>query len=599
MTAVTNADFASRPPPPSGSPVTVGAFGRWWMRRIWSLEHAFERNRAANRAVDDCQLRIFMVLVVFATGFMAVAMGATNAALFSQAANDRRYAPPVAPARADLVDRNGRLLAMDLTHYGVYLDPNEVWDAQETRRILLAALPKLSKVRLERTLKRTRRGLLIAGLTPQERVRIRDLGLPGISFEPEQRRVYPLGAQAAHLIGFTDFGGQGIAGAERALDAEMRAAGQGGMVPLSIDLRVQAALEDEVQKAGMDQRAKGAVGIVSDVVTGEILAMASYPDYHPGDPGTATPEQLLNRTTQSVYEMGSTFKGITIAAGLDSGAITRQSTFDATQPFRMAGRTIRDFHATNRVLTTDEVFTKSSNIGTSRIAFAVGPERFSGYLRDLGLFERAKIELTESARPILPAKWNEGTLASASFGHAISVTPVALTQAMHTIVNGGYQAPLTIRKRSGPAPRGERIMTAETSRAMLDLMRLNVVAGSGRKADFPGLSVGGKTGTGEKVINGRYDSRANISSFAAVFPTDGALESQRYFVLVLVDEPQGSEATFGLRTGGWVAAPAVGAVIARIHPFLKVRPKPVVEAAENEELAAASALTNEAKTATR
>jgi hypothetical protein len=383
------------------------------------------------------------------------------------------------------VDRNGRLLAMDLTHYGVYLDPNEVWDAQETRRILLAALPKLSKVRLERTLKRTRRGLLIAGLTPQERVRIRDLGLPGISFEPEQRRVYPLGAQAAHLIGFTDFGGQGIAGAERALDAEMRAAGQGGMVPLSIDLRVQAALEDEVQKAGMDQRAKGAVGIVSDVVTGEILAMASYPDYHPGDPGTATPEQLLNRTTQSVYEMGSTFKGITIAAGLDSGAITRQSTFDATQPFRMAGRTIRDFHATNRVLTTDEVFTKSSNIGTSRIAFAVGPERFSGYLRDLGLFERAAIELKESARPILPAKWNENTLASASFGHAISVSPIALTGAMHTIVNGGYQAPLTIHKRTGPAPRGQRVLTAETSRAMLELMRLNVIAGSGARR-FPG-----------------------------------------------------------------------------------------------------------------
>jgi cell division protein FtsI (penicillin-binding protein 3) len=364
-------------------------------------------------------------------------------------------------------------------------------------------------------------------------------------------------------------------------------------VPLSIDLRVQAALEDEIQKTGIEQRAKGAVGMVVDVKTGEVLGMANYPDFNPGQAGKHTPDELLNRAVQSVYEMGSTFKGITIAAGLDSGAITRQSTFDATQPFRMAGRTVRDFHATNRVLTTDEVFTKSSNIGTSRIALAVGPERFSGYLQKLGLFERVPVELKESARPILPAKWNENTLASASFGHAISVTPLALAQAMMPIVNGGHRVPLTIRRRDAPPARGEQVLNPETSRAMLEMMRLNVIAGSGRKADFPGLSVGGKTGTGEKVVNGVYDSRANISSFAAVFPTDGPLDAQRYFVLILVDEPQGSEATFGLRTGGWVAAPAVGRTIARIQPFLKVRPKPVVEPGEHEQVASAAALVSE------
>ena len=600
MTVLSNADFAqSRREHHEERVVNVGAFGRWWMRRVWSLEHAFERNKAANRAVDDAQLRIFAVLVVFATAFLTLATGATNAALFSEAADARRSAPLIAPARADLVDRNGRLLAVDLTHYGVYLDPTEVWDVEETRAALKAALPKLTSARLERTLKRDKRGLLFGGLTPQERIRIRDLGLPGISFEPEQRRVYPLGTQAAHLIGFTDFGGQGIAGAERALDDEMRKAGAGGTVALSIDLRVQAALEDEVQKAGMDQRAKGAVGVVTDVKTGEVLGMASYPDFNPGVPGEATPDQLLNRAVQSVYEMGSTFKGITIAAGLDSGTATRTTMYDAIQPFRMAGRTIRDFHATRRVLSLDEVFTHSSNIGTSRIALAVGSERFSGYLRPLGLFERAPIELKESARPILPAKWNEGTLASASFGHAISVTPMALTAAMHPIVNGGYRIPLTVHKQTGAPPQGVRVLKPETSRQMLELMRLNVISGSGKKADVPGFSVGGKTGTGEKVINGRYDSRANISSFAAVFPTDGPLDAQRYFVLILVDEPQGSEATFGLRTGGWVAAPAVGATIARITPFLKVKPKPVIEPGAPEQIAAASALQATATTAQR
>lgn len=550
-------------------PIQLVGFGRWWVERVWAMEHAFERSKAAGRPVDDTQLRIFAMLGLFALVFMVLAAGAAHAALFSEAARGGGGGG-LGVARADLVDRNGRLLAMDLTHYGVYLDPVEVWDADETRRVLRAALPKLSAVRLERALKGERRGLLIGGLTPQEKARVRDLGLPGISFDPEQRRVYPLGAQAAHLIGFTDFGGEGIAGAERGLNAALHAAGPGATVPLSIDLRVQAALEEELQRAAIDQRVKGGVGIVSDVHTGEILGMASYPDFHPGDAGNATPDQRLNRAANAVYEMGSTFKGFTVAAGLESGAATRTSTYDATQPFRMAGRTIRDFHATNRVLTLDEVFIKSSNIGTSRVALAVGPDAFSGYLKAWGLMDRAPVELTESARPILPRKWNEGTLASASFGHAISVTPLQLTAAMHVMVNGGRYVPLTIRKREGPPPEGRRVLSQTTSRHMLDLMRLNATDGSGRKADAPGLRVGGKTGTGEKVINGRYDSRANISSFAAVFPTDGSVETKRYFVLILLDEPQGSEATFNLRTGGWVAAPAVGRVIDRIAPFVNV-----------------------------
>ncbi len=583
-----DADFA---PAPGSRPIPgVGPMGAWLTRRVWALEEAFGRSRAQQKPVDDAQLRMFMVLVLFATGFLSLGVGATNAALFSEAARDRASAPPPPSARGDIVDRDGRLLVSDIVHYGVYLDPAEVWDIGETRAVLRRALPEVSAARLERALAKGRRSLLIGGLRPAQRAKLRELGLPGISFEPEDRRVYPLGAQAAHLIGFADKGGVGVAGAERALDADLRAAGKTGSVALSIDLRVQAALEDEVQKVGEFQLAKGVVGIVTDVKTGEVLGMASWPDYNPGVPGRFSQDAQLNRAVQSVYEMGSTFKGITIAAGLDSGAVTRETTFDATRPFQMAGRTVRDFHASNRILTTDEVFTKSSNIGTSRIALAVGPERFSEYLRALGLFGRAPIELRESARPILPREWNENTLASASFGHAIAVTPMALTAAMHPVVNGGYRIPLTIRRREGPPPVGERVLKPETSRAMLELMRLNVLSGSGRRADVPGYSVGGKTGTGEKVVNGRYDDRANISSFAAVFPTDGALDAQRYFVLILADEPQGGPERVGPRTGGLVAAPAAGNVIRRIAPFLKVRPVPVVPPGELENKAAAQAL---------
>jgi cell division protein FtsI (penicillin-binding protein 3) len=277
--------------------------------------------------------------------------------------------------------------------------------------------------------------------------------------------------------------------------------------------------------------------------------------------------------------MGSTFKGFTIAVGIDSGRVTRASQFDATQPFRMAGRTVRDFHAQNKVLTLDEVFTKSSNIGTSRIALAVGPETFSRYLKSWGLFEAAPVELAESARPILPARWNENTLASASFGHAISVTPLALVAALQPLVNGGRYVPLTIRKREAGKPvEARRVLQESTSRQMLELMRLNVTDGSGRSANIAGLRVGGKTGTGEKVVNGRYDHTMNVASFAAVFPADGPLGAKRYVVLVLVDEPKGHPDAGNQRTGGWVAAPAAGRVINRIAPFLGVarveEPKP-------------------------
>jgi cell division protein FtsI (penicillin-binding protein 3) len=269
--------------------------------------------------------------------------------------------------------------------------------------------------------------------------------------------------------------------------------------------------------------------------------------------------------------MGSTFKGFTIAVGLDSGAVTFADTFDATQPLRMAGRTVRDFHATNRVLSLEEVFTKSSNIGTSRIALAIGPEVFSNYLKNWGLMEAAPVELAESAKPIRPAKWNENTLASVSFGHGISVTPLMLTRAMLPILNGGYEVPLTVRKLPPHyQPQRRRVMKETTSDAMLQLMRANVVTGSGKSADIKGLRVGGKTGTGEKVVDGRYSHELNISSFAAVFPSDGGPRTKRYFVLVLMDEPKGGQTTGLGRTGGGAAAPPAGKVINRIAPFLGV-----------------------------
>ena len=571
--------------PSGGQP---GAW-RWVIERVWRLEHAFERSRAAAKPEDDTRIRIFFVMAFFGLCFAGLVLGASFSALFSNVGRGNGFLASTEGARGDLVDREGRLLAVDLTHYALYVDPREVWDKPEARRALGRALPEVPAKRLDKVVFGDRRTFLLGGLTPEQKDAVFNLGLPGISFEEQGRRMYPLGATAAHLVGFVDSGGKGLAGAERALDKPIRAAaGEGGPVTaLSIDIRVQAALEDELRKAALEFQPRGAVGVVTNVHTGEILGLASYPDFDPNKAGTATDDQKLNRAAGSVYEMGSTFKAFTVAIGLDTGVATPTSTFDAREPYKLGYRTIHDYHAAKAILNLVEVFKHSSNIGTAKLAVGVGAPRLSQYFTNLGLTKPAKVELLESARPLTPRKWNEDAVASTSFGHGMNVTPLALAEAMGPLLNGGTRPPLTIRKLAqGVRPEGPRVLTEETSQQMLRIMRANVIpgeGGSGGKADVPGLSVGGKTGTGEKYDPAlkAYNHQRQVSSFAAVFPTEGPLEADRYFVLILLDEPRGNARTFGFSTGGWVAAPAAGRVIERIAPFLDIRRKAEVVTVAN------------------
>ena len=546
---------------------------RWLKARLWGLEHAFERAKAAGRAEDDTRIRILFILALFGAGFLTLAAGATRMALFPDDGRNPGADSALGAARADLVDRNGAMLAADLLHYGLYVDPREIWDPSETRRALTTALPGLPASRIDRALKAKRRTFLIGALTPAARSQIHDLGLPGVSFEPEQKRVYPLGETAAHLIGFSDTGGQGLAGAERGLnDVVRRTAGQHQSVPLSIDLRVQAALDDEVAKAAREFGVQGAVGLVTNVHTGEILAISSYPTYDPNEAGRVDPNKLVDRAAARVYEMGSTFKTFTIAMALDSGKVGLDSSFDTSSSMMMGSRTIHDHDRVNYNMTVPEIYLKSSNIGASRIAFQAGGANMTKYFDAFGLFKQTPVELTESAKPIMPRKWNDDTIASASFGHAISVSPLALAAGYGAIMNGGVYVPLTIRPMKPDArPQGRRVISEATSRAMLDLMRMNVVRGTGGKANAPGLRVGGKTGSAEKSFGRQgYVRDKLVSSFAAVFPADGPLEADRYFVLIMMDEPHGTKETYGFRTGGFTAAPAAGRVIDRIAPFLHV-----------------------------
>jgi cell division protein FtsI (penicillin-binding protein 3) len=350
--------------------------------------------------------------------------------------------------------------------------------------------------------------------------------------------------------------------------------GQAGKAPvaLSIDLRVQAALDEELERAAVKFGVPDAVGIVTNIRTGEVLGLSSWPGFDPNAPGQAPPYNMVNRAAASVYEPGSVFKIFTMAMGLDSGSATLRSTYDV-DTLQLGNRTIHDFHVVHGALTLPEVFVHSSNIGTAKLALQAGAPTLQRYFKAFGLFAPAKIELAEAARPILPKTWSDSTVASASFGQSISVSPLNLAAGIGAVLNGGQFVPLTIRKLDGPPPPGVRVVSQATSREMLDLMRLNVTAkeGSGGKADVIGLSVGGKTGTAQKVIGGRYSKDKVMASFAAVFPTDGPMDTDRYLVLIMLDDPKRLPETFGFATAGWNAAPAAGRVIDRIAPFVGVR----------------------------
>jgi cell division protein FtsI (penicillin-binding protein 3) len=551
---------------------------RWASAFLWKVEHAFERARTEGRA-DDAKLRIFFVTVIFALGFTTLGVGAAKVALLSEAAASAdETVAAVQSARADLVDRNGNLLAVDLPYYALFVDSREIWDAAETRRRLAPVLNITARARLEKALAAKKRMQIVTPLSADEKAKIADMGLPGVSFEPEARRNYPLGATAAHLIGFAGAGGVGRSGVELALDKQIHSQAGRGPMTLALDLRIQAALEDEVKRAAAEHHVAGAVGLVTNIQTGEILGMVSYPDFDPNDTAQTPLSNQLNRSAASVFEMGSIFKVFSFSAGLDSGKAHLNSTFDVSQPLQFGGQFIHDHDRINGVLTLPEVFQHSSNIGTAKMALQMGGETMTRYFRNYGLFGAAPIELSESAKPF-PShlfqpnfKWAEVTVATTSFGHGMAVTPLAVAASMGGILNGGNYLPLTVLKVD-PAhpPQGRRIVSEQTSRTMLDLMRLNAVHGTGSKAEAeaPGLRLGGKTGTAEKAINGRYDHSKQVSSFAAVFPTDGPLNGPRYFVLVLLDEPTG-----GVTTGGMVSAPPAGRVINRIAPFLNIKRDP-------------------------
>ncbi|MCB9959558.1 MAG: penicillin-binding protein 2 [Rhodospirillaceae bacterium] len=525
--------------------------------------------RMAN-ALETGRTRLLLVAFMFTVGFLVVAARLVDVMAMQTAGGT----PGVVMAggevlgqRADILDRNGVVLATSVPIASLFADASLIGDADQVVDLLAPIIPDLNQERARRLLATDRRFVWVhRRLTPSQQERINRLGIPGLDFGTEQRRIYPLGSLMAHVLGATDIDGHGIAGIESSMDEDLMS---GAPVRLTIDVRLQEILRQELAQAIDEFRAIGGAGVVMDVRTGELLALASLPDYDPDEIADADADALFNRATLGIYEMGSTFKIFTTAMALDSGATTIAGTFDATHPIQVGRFTINDFHAQARWLTVPEIFRYSSNIGSVRMALAVGTARQQAYLRALGLLEPAPLELPEVGAPLVPEPWREINTMTISFGHGLAVSPVQLVSAVSTVVNGGIRHPATLVPRDPTSLAGdERVISETTSDLMRRLLRLVVTDGTGRNADAEGYLVGGKTGTAEKPSGGGYNSHALISSFVAAFP----MNDPRYVVFIMLDEPHGNEQTYGYATGGWVAAPAVRQVIERMGPLYGIAP---------------------------
>ncbi|WP_256751104.1 penicillin-binding protein 2 [Mesorhizobium sp. Mes31] len=451
----------------------------------------------------------------------------------------------VTASRPDIVDRNGEVLATDIKTASLFAEPRRIVDADEAIEKLSTVLPEID---YEQTYHKLKSGAgfvwLQRQLTPKQQADIMQLGIPGFGFRTEKRRFYPSGETSSYIVGLTNIDNQGISGMEKYIDeqglSDLQASGLAVAkdlkpVKLSIDLRVQHIVRDEIA-AGLERyRAIGAGAVVLNVKTGEVVAMGSVPDFDPNNPYNAQEKDRLNRMSAGLYEMGSTFKSFTSAMALDSGKATMASRFDASHPIRVGHQAIHDFHGKNRVLSLPEVFLYSSNIGSAREAELVGIEGHREFLHRLGILDRMQTELPEVARPTEPKVWKQVNSFTIAFGHGVSTTPLQAAVGCAALMNGGYliEPTFLVRSEQDAMAVAKKVVSDKTVEGMRYLYTLNAEKGSARNARVPGYRVGGKTGTAEKVINGRYSKDLNFNTFVAAFPMD----DPQYLVFTIADAP--------------------------------------------------------------
>ena len=515
------------------------------------------RSRRTRQRIALCSIAFGLAFSALACRLAFVSLGGADntRSTAGLASNDA--------ARPEIVDRTGALLAANLPVIALQVSGKEVWSAEETAAALGKAFPSIDRADLEAKLKKGLYAEPISDLTPADQAKAFALGLPGLHFLSRTKRFYPQLDLAAHIVGHIEEGRGGVMGLERVLDAHP----SDGPLVASLDMRVQQVLEEELVAGLSEYRAVAAWGVVLDAHSGEVIALASLPDFDPNKPGAVQADRRRNRAVYDNYELGSALKAMTAAAAVEAGVAGVHSTYDAPASIRVADRVIRDFHPENRVLTFFEVIEKSSNVGMVKMAQDLGVERQKASLRALGLLDRLQTELAENRAPQTPAKWGPVESATISFGHGLSISHLHLAAAYAAVVNGGvYRVPTFLKAR---APRdGRRVYSEATSEVMRDALRHVVTSGTGRSAEVEGYFPIGKTATAEKAAAGGYDKDNRISSFVGAFPGD----APRYVVLVSYDEPKPTAKSWGYATAGWNAAPTFSRVVARIAPSLGVMP---------------------------
>ncbi|WP_374384055.1 peptidoglycan D,D-transpeptidase FtsI family protein [Dongia sp.] len=529
-----------------------------------------EPDGVQRRALEVSHNRLMLGLGLFTVAFVVIAARLAMVTLMPGEHDTMRVAVAQSADRADILDRNGVVLATSLTTASLYANPHQIRDADGIAAQLVDILPDMPLASTAAKLASDKSFIwLKRNLTPKQQQAVNRLGIPGLYFQYETKRVYPQGNLTAHVVGFSDVDSRGLAGVERSFD-DVLAGGQRPL-QLSIDVRIQHILHEEINRAMADFTAIGGAGMVMDIQTGEVLALVSLPDFDPARPGEATADARFNRATLGTYEMGSTFKLFNTAIGLDSGTTTLAGGFDATHAIKIGRFSIDDYHGKHRWLSIPEIFTYSSNIGSAKLADAFGAEVQKTYLQRLGLLAKSPIELAEVGEPQYPKNWKRINTMTISYGHGVSVAPIQVLPAVAAVANGGIlRAPTLLKRASGEVDTGKRVLSEQTSAQMRQLMRLVVQVGTGKKANAPGYLVGGKTGTADKQEGKGYNENARMAAFVAAFP----MSAPRYAVVVMIDEPKPNAHSYGYATAGWVAAPVVGALVQRMAPLMGIPPIP-------------------------
>ena len=519
--------------------------------------------------------RLMFGMLVYAGVVALIALRILWLAAFGDHVGRKEGLLALIPERGDIVDRDGQPLARTIDAWTIAIHPTKViGDKLALARQLAQLMPEHSEAQYFALLRSNKPFFYLRRRAAPALVEaVNAIGEPGLAIEREPDRLYPQTTLAAHVIGYTDIDGHGVAGMERAFDARLAdARTRGEPLTLSISSQLQQALEHELLDAMTQFQAIGAAGVIMDMHTGEVLAMTSLPQLNPNAAGQGTDEARFNRATLGVYELGSTFKPFTVAMAMDSGIIKSFGQIYNCPDVLMAyGHAIHDTHPFGRQCTVAEIMKESSNIGTAQIAAQVGAQRQKYFLGKMGFMGPVQIELRERARALTPgANWGPLEVMTVGYGHGIAVTPLHLATGYATLFNGGIYRPATLLKVDGnhPIGPGRRVFSEETSYRMRALLREVVIAGTGKKADAPGYRVGGKTGTAEKLLNGHYTSSAVVTTFAGVFPMD----EPRYVVVAMLDDPKPTKDTYGFHTAGWNVAPVVSRTISRIAPMLGVRP---------------------------